>query len=202
MAEVRSALAAVYQPGRVGAPGRPAAVAVHERIGRTLVQVSGWPGSFGAVCARLSALLDSATPADGRVAISQGARTLFRVAPERLWIAGPAGDAALGALGAELPVGDAIVTEIGASRTVLRVAGAGVRELVNRGLPVDLDASVFPPGAFAQSVIHLMPVLVHRAAAGDGDPFDLYVTRDYAVSFWEWLLGAAQTIGCDVEAAR
>lgn len=198
MAEYRSALAAACKPGRIGAPQGRAPVAVHERTGRTLVQVSGWPESLGALRERIAALLGCAMPADCRVAVSQGARTVFRVAPERLWIAGPADDERLLALAAELPGDTAVVTAIGASRTVLRVSGTGARLLINRGLPVDLDASAFPADAFAQSVIHLMPVLVHRVAASGDDVFDIYVTRDYAVSFWEWLVGAAQSMGCDV----
>ena len=92
----------------------------------------------------------------------------------------------------------AIVTDIGHSRTVVRIVGAGARELLNRGLPVDLDPSVFPSDAIAQSVIHHMPVLVHRAVAEGDDAFDAYVTREYAVSFWEWLTEAAQSFGCEI----
>jgi sarcosine oxidase gamma subunit len=42
-----------------------------------------------------------------------------------------------------------------------------------------------------------MPVLVHRASGG-GETFDAYVTCDYAVSFWEWLIEAAQSFGCEI----
>lgn len=202
MAEYRSALAAACRPGRIGAPQGRAPVAVHERAGRTLVQVSGWPGSFDALRERLAAHFGCTMPADCRAAVSDGARTVFRVAPERLWVAGPAGDERLLALAAKPAGDDAVITDIGASRTVLRVSGAGARLLINRGLPVDLDASAFPADAFAQSVIHLMPVLVHHAAAAGEDVFDIYVTRDYAVSFWEWLVGAAQSMGCDAGEPR
>lgn len=201
MLEQRSALAAVYKPGRIGVHAGPAPVTLSERLSRTLVQVSGWPDSFQRLCPKLEALLSCRLPADGLRAVSQGQRSIFRVAPERLWVAGPSDDDLLHRFGGAAPGEDAVVTEIGHSRTVVRVAGTGARTLLNRGLPVDLDAAVFPVEAFAQSVIHHIPVLVHRVDLdGDGD-FDVYVARDYALSFWEWLTEAAQSLGCQITEA-
>jgi sarcosine oxidase subunit gamma len=200
MPDARSALAGVYVPGRVGAREGTARVAVFERLGRTLVQVSGWRGAFDAVCGALESRLGFPMPREGRIAVSRCARSVFRVGPERLWLAAPADDAALLAIDGNALGDDAVVTDIGQSRTVVRVVGAYAGELLNRGLPVDLDRSVFPPDGVAQSVIHHMPVLVHRVPAGDvsADALDVYVTRDYAVSFWDWLIEAAQSFGCEV----
>jgi len=198
MLEQRSALASVYKPGRIGARKGPAGVAIFERIGRTLVQVSGWPGAFDPACRKLEAVLGCPIPGHGLAGVSQGVRTIFRVGPERLWLAGPADDETLRRLDESALGPDAIVTEIGQSRTVVRVTGPAARELLNRGLPVDLDAAVFPADAVAQSVIHHVPVLVHHVAnVGDSD-FDVYVTSDYALSFWEWLTGAAESLGCEI----
>jgi heterotetrameric sarcosine oxidase gamma subunit len=196
--EPRSALSAVCEPGRIGVRNGAARVGVCERRGRTLVQVSGWPGAFDAVCERLRVLLGCAVPGRGSKAVSQGALSVFRVGPERLWLAAPADDGTLAQLGEGFLDADAVVTEIGHSRTVVRVTGTGARELLNRGLPVDIDPAVFPEDSVAQSVIHHMPVLVHRVANSGGEAFDVYVTSDYAVSFWEWLIEAAQSFGCEI----
>lgn len=198
MLERHSALSAVYKPGRIGVQDRPAPVAVHERRCLTLTQVSGWPESFSLLCEKLRMLLGCPMPGDGRVAVSHGQRTVFRVAPERLWLAGPSNDPGLRAIDVGSLGEEAIVTEIGNSRTVVRVTGTAARLLLNRGLPVDLDATEFPANAFAQSVIQHIPVLVHRIRAEGHDAFDVYVTRDYAVSFWEWLTGAAASLGCEI----
>lgn len=198
MSDQRSALAAVYRPGRIGTREGPAGVAIHERLGRTLVQVSGWPGAFDLTCRKLEALCNCRMPHDGRTAVSEGVRSIFRVAPERLWLAGPEGDETLRRLDEPTFGPDTVVTEIGHSRTVVRVTGAGARELLNRGLPVDLDVTVFPADAIAQSVIHHIPVLVHWVPVAGDNVFDVYVTSDYAVSFWEWLTEAAQSFGCEV----
>jgi heterotetrameric sarcosine oxidase gamma subunit len=198
MLEQRSALAAVYRPGRTGVQEYPAPITVFERSRRTLVQVSGWPEGFQRLCRKLETLLSCRMPGDGLRAVSQGQRSIFRVGPERLWLVGSSDDDLLRKFDGAALGDDAVVTEIGHSRTVVRVAGAGARTLLNRGLPVDLDAAVFPVDSFAQSVIQHIPVLVHRVALdGEGD-FDVYVTRDYAESFWEWLTGAAQSLGCQI----
>ena len=198
MLEQRSALLAVYKPGRIGVQEGPVPVAVHERRGRTLMQVSGWPGRFHLLCANLQMLLACRMPGDGLTAVSQGARSVFRVGPERLWLAAPSDDPVLRAIGVASLGDDGIVSEIGASRTVVRVAGTGARSLLNRGLPVDLDAIVFPVDAFAQSVIQRIPVLVHHAPVSGDGAYDVYVPRDYAVSFWQWLTDAAASLGCEI----
>ena len=45
MAEVLSALASIYAPGPVGAVHGAPGVTLQERPHRTLIQMSGWPGS-------------------------------------------------------------------------------------------------------------------------------------------------------------
>jgi sarcosine oxidase subunit gamma len=202
MLEQRSALATVYKPGRIGVQAGPAPVTVSERSSRMLVQVSGWPDSFQRLCPKLETLLSCRMPEDGLRAVSQGQRSIFRVGPERLWVTGPSDDDLLRKLDGTALGEDAVVTEIGHSRSVVRVAGAEARTLLSRGLPVDLDAAVFPVDSFAQSVIQHIPVLVHRVGLdGEGD-FEVYVPRDYAVSFWEWLTGAAQSLGGQISEAE
>ena len=136
-------------------------------------------------------------PDDGLKAVSHGEGTIFRVGPERLWLAGP-----WPGLDRTPPGDEAVVTDIGHSRTVLRVGGSQSRVLLNRGLPIDLDEGAFPADSFAQSVIHHMPVLVHRLDREDDAGFDVYVPRDFAFSFWQWLTEAAEPLGCQIEEPR
>lgn len=196
MLEPQSALAAVYRTGTLGIQGGVPAVVIRERNNRDLVQISGWPDSFASVCAALGEALGLAVPKDCRTAASGKGRTIFRVGPERLWIVGAADDPA-GPIAALR--GAAVVTGLGHSRTVIRVAGRAAPALLNRGLPVDLDEAVFPEQAFVQSVIHHIPVLAHRVTSEAATTFDIYVPREYAVTFWEWLTEAASALGCQVE---
>ena len=198
MAEARSALAAVYRAGRTGGGEGLTPVSICERLERNLVQVSGWKRSFESVCDRLAAILDCPVPADFRRAKSYGGRTVFRVRPERLWIAGSANDEVLRQLNAASLDGNAVITQIGHGRTVLRIAGPKSGLLLDRGLPVDLDPEAFPVDAYALSAIHHMHVLVHRVDMAQELAFDVYVPRELAISFWEWLTEAAAPLGCEI----
>lgn len=202
MLERRSSIAAVYKVGPFGARNGPAAITVWERRARNLVQVSGWPENFVSVCQKLQAIFEISMPADGLKAASDGYRSIFRVGPERLWLTGPADDRVFGEID-EVVLGDeSVVTEIGHSRTILRLSGPDSSTVLNRGLPIDLDDNAFPPGLFAQSVIHHIPVLVHRIDAGVERTFDVYIPREYAVTFWEWLVEAAEPLGGQVGEAK
>ena len=198
MVDRQSALAAVYQTCEIGVKEGATAISICDRRDRYLVQISGCQKSFASVCDRLAAALDCEIPNDLRQAKSCGDRTVFRVAPERFWITGPANDEVLQRLDCESLGGDAIITEIEHSRTVLRISGPRSDILLNRGLPIDLHSTVFPANSFAQSAIHHVPVLVHRVDITDELVFDAYVTREYAVSFWEWLIEAAAPLGCEI----
>jgi len=202
MLEQRSALAAVYRIGHIGAAVESAPVRVVERLSKRLAQISGWPGSFPAVCQRLEASLDCPVPQDCRRAVTCNERSVFRVGPERVWLAGSARDTVLESIDADCFGSEAVVTEIAHSRTLVRVTGPQSGALLNRGLPVDLGEDVFGPASFAQSAIHHMPVLVHRLDTPGTLGFDIYVTREYAISFWQWLTEAAESFGCQVAEAE
>ncbi|MCZ0953097.1 MAG: hypothetical protein OXJ56_10960 [Rhodospirillaceae bacterium] len=198
MAEAKSALETVYKPGAIGVAGGSPSVSIRERLERNLVQVAGWQSSFESVCDRLAERLDCRIPTQIGRATSTGDRSVFRVRPERLWIAGSSNDEVLQELNVESIGGDAVISQLGHGRTVLRVSGPESDQLLNRGLPVDLDPEVFPANAFAQSVIHHMHVLVHRVDLAEESGFDVYVSRELAVSFWEWLTEAAAPLGCEI----
>ena len=197
MLEPRSPLAAVYEVGRfgIGINTGPASVTVFERANRGLLQISGWPESIAAVARQLATILNFEVPADCTKAASRGELALFRVGPERLWLAGPGDDTLRPRIEGALSPQEVAVTDLGHSRTVLRILGPGVRVLLGRGLPIDLDERAFAPDAFAQSVIHHIPVLVHRVGGQDEAAFDVYVPRDLAASFWGWLTAAAAPLG-------
>lgn len=207
MPEQQSALAASYEVGQIGAVQGAPAVEIHERLAPSLVQISGWPDSFSGTCDKLRAALNIEIPGDLTRAVTNNDRSVFRVGPERLLFTGPSDDQALQSFDESILGEEGCVTDISHSRTLIRISGPATRTLLNRGLPVDLDNDLFPVGAFAQSSIHHIPVLVHRAdhSTESGDQccvFDVYVSREYAVTFWEWLIEAAQALGAQVTEAR
>ena len=64
MAEIRSALASAYEVGPVGTPREIPGVVLKEQLPRNLVQLSGWPDSFGAICEKIGAKLGIRVPVD------------------------------------------------------------------------------------------------------------------------------------------
>ena len=198
MFEADSALAAVYRAGKIGDIDGATTVAICERRQRQLVQVSGWKRNFESVCDRLTKLLNCEIPLGCRRAVTSADRSIFRIGPERLWIIGPSSDEVLQQVDILSLGEEAVITEIGHSRTVLRITGPQSGVLINRGLPVDLNPNIFPANTFAQSAIHHIPVLVHRVDIAEELTFDIYVSRELAVSFWEWLTEAAAPLGCEV----
>ena len=202
MPERRSALAAVCRPGDFGAQPDEPGLEIREVASRDLVQFAGWPDNFKTVAARLGDALEAAVPEQFGVASVTGDKRLFLLAPERLWIVAPDGDGLGKRLAAAFTAEEGVVTELGHSRTVLRVSGRAARSVLAKGLPVDLDPRVFPSQAFAQSAIHHISLLIHRIDEGDdaAPVFELYVARGFAVSFWDWLTEAATEPGYRVTA--
>ncbi len=202
MPERRSALAAVCRPGTFGARPEAPGLEVREVVGRDLVQVAGWPDNFATVAPRLAEAIEAPLPERFGRAVSAGGRRVFLLAPERLWIAAPDGEGLGKRLADRFTAEEAVVTELGHSRSILRVTGPAARSVLAKGLPVDLDERVFPPQAFAQSAIHHIGLLLHRVDEGQAAApvFELYVARGFAVSFWDWLTHAASEPGYRVTA--
>jgi sarcosine oxidase, subunit gamma len=79
-------------------------------------------------------------------------------------------------------------------RVVLRLDGTGARALLQMGCNLDLDGTIFPPGAMAQTGINGIALMLHCLEA---DRFDLYVARSFAASLARWFQhhGAVPTSG-------
>jgi sarcosine oxidase subunit gamma len=198
MPEIRSALASVYETGSFSAAPVQPGVSIKESPVGDLVLVSSWPDSFDAVCRLLSQELETQMPETYRRCVVGAKCSVFMVAPRRLLIC--ADDAGLGPkLAARFTTDQAVVSELGHSRTLIRLEGPETRALLSRGLPVDLDPSVFPRGAFAQSAIHHIWLLIHNVSPSDRHgAFDIYVPRAFAVSFWHWITSVAAVFGYQV----
>jgi heterotetrameric sarcosine oxidase gamma subunit len=184
MPEIRSALAGLL-------PFQSPEIAIGEITGRDLVQLAGWPDSFPTVTSRLGQICDCAVPQDTLFASTNSAMTLFRIGPERIWLVAPAERNFGKELRPAFTSADAVVADLGQSRTVLRISGPLAADLLARFIAIDLDDRAFPVGRFAQTALLHTGALVHRVAAND---FDLYVPRSYAVSIWESVAAAAELL--------
>lgn len=199
MPEVHSALASVC-------PGEDSKFTV-ESLGidfeeipiGDLISISAWQDSFDLVCKEISTTLDIKIPQNYYRAEANNDHTLFMVAPRR-FLAQSSYKGLGSRLASRFCGEDGVITELGHSRTRIRIRGPGTRALLARGVAINLDKSAFPAGHFAQCAIHHMWLLLHKVSDDEGeDAFDIYVLRSFAASFWHWLTSTAGLIGNEVK---
>ena len=86
---------------------------------------------------------------------------------------------------AERLSGIASVSDQSGAYVVLRFSGSGARTLLQRGVAIDLDPSVFAPGSAATTLIAHIGVILWQVDAAP--TFDVAIFRSYATSFRQWL---------------
>lgn len=89
--------------------------------------------------------------------------------------------------------GLASISDQSSGRAVIRVSGPRARDVLAKGLAIDLDPRVFGPGSAVTSTISHMGVLVWRE--GEAESYDIALFRSVAGSFWAWLTASAAEYG-------
>ena len=84
-------------------------------------------------------------------------------------------------------------------RCVFRIGGPSVREVLAKGVPIDLDPQVFGPGDTALTLVG--HINVHLWQVDPTPTYDFAVPRSFAASFCEWLFAASAKYGLLVRAA-
>ncbi|MEZ5924059.1 MAG: hypothetical protein R3D57_06705 [Hyphomicrobiaceae bacterium] len=198
MAEIESALAGHLKAGRHGVTKPAQGVTLMEVRDHDLLQIGAWPETVGAVAKDLAAAIGSAAPVPGGPAVMTATRTAFFIGPDKIWVTAPLTDLLSAKLGKLWPSSVAVVTELGHSRTVVRIAGPSARDLLARFLAIDTDPALFPPGQVASAGLHGIGVtLAHRE---EGGAYDLYIPRTFALSVVEALIEVAEQWGCEIRA--
>ncbi|MEM7045323.1 MAG: sarcosine oxidase subunit gamma family protein [Pseudomonadota bacterium] len=90
----------------------------------------------------------------------------------------------------------AATTDISAGRTVFRLAGPSVFDVLSKGCPLDLHPRVVTPGYVAGSVLAKITALIHLR---DADVVDIHVGRSFADYLWAWLEEAGMDCGLAVD---
>ncbi len=183
----RSALASVYVKGRFGADTNVPGMTVHERTDLTLVHIDGGnddvknPQGF-------------TLPTPGHSAAGTDTRALW-MGPGR-WLV-IANDGAYGALAQKITerIPAAAINDVSSSRTVLRLTGPKVRDVLAAGCPIDLHTAKWTSGVCATTILDHFTVTIDCI---DAASFDVYVARGFALSFYEWLMEAGEEFGVEV----
>jgi len=83
-----------------------------------------------------------------------------------------------------------LAIDLSDARTIIRLEGEGVREILMKGAPVDLTRPEFGAGSVRRLRLGDVAALVHIRAL-EPDVIDLYVFRSYARFAWDWIEATA-----------
>ena len=193
-----SALAGIAVPGRFGKPDGEPGVMIGELSGLGLATLASRQGQDAALAVLRAYGVH--LPENSRVA--QGSAVSFIGYGPGQWLAvseSLAHEALAGDLSQRL-AGLASISDQSGGRTVLRVSGPRARDVLAKGLPVDLDPRAFPLGSAATSVIGHMGVQLWQVDATR--TYAIAVFRSLSQSFWRWLTASAAEFGYEVSGQK
>lgn len=191
-----SAFHGLATPGRYGKADGDAGVTVAERTDLGLASVETRKGQYEALNAAVREAYGLDLPEASIV--TQGKDVSFIGTGPGQWLAVSAmlHNEALAEDLADKLKGLASVSDQSSGRAVVRLSGPRVRDVLAKGLAIDLDPRVFPAGGAATSTLSHMGVLVWRE--GDEQAYDIALFRSVAASFWRWLDASAAEYGYEV----
>ena len=191
-----SALAGVANPGRFGKASGEPGVVIQERIGLGLATVAARKGQAAALKQAVISVYGVELPDSSRVA-HRSSVSFVGYGPGQ-WLAMSeqlASEALARDLGERLK-GLASISDQSGGRTVIRISGPRARDVLAKGLPIDLDPRAFPLGSAATSTISLMGVQLWQT--GETRSYDVAIFRSVSQSFWRWLTASAAEYGYEV----
>jgi sarcosine oxidase subunit gamma len=189
-----SALKGLAVPGRHGKANGEPGLFITERLGLGLATVAARKGAPVRAAVKSSYGVD--LPNDATV--GQGSQVSFVGYGPGQWLAVSetlAGAALARDLKQRLK-GLASVSDQSGGRTVLRLSGPRARDVLAKGLPIDLHFRAFGPGSAAASMISLMGVQLWQV--DDVPTYDIALFRSLSASFWRWLTASAAEFGYEV----
>ena len=193
-----SGVAGLAASGRYGKRDGGAGVTISERIGLGLATVAARKGQARALQDRVREAYGVDLPQTSRVVVGRDVSFVGYGPGQWLAVSETLASEALARDLAERLKGLASISDQSSGRTVIRVSGPRARDVLAKGLPIDLDPRAFPLGSAATSTISLMGVQLWQA--DDTRSYDIAVFRSLSESFWRWLAASAAEFGYEVVA--
>ena len=156
--------------------------------------------SDAAVAGALKKALGFVPPAAANTVDGKRDRYALWLGPDEWLVVGEPGSegATRAALRGALEGTHAAVVDVSESRTVIRLTGPRVRQVIAKGCPIDVHPRAFGPGRCAQSRYARALVLIHQL--DDAPTFDLYVERSFADYLWRMIEDASLEYGLAIVA--
>jgi methylglutamate dehydrogenase subunit D len=194
----RAAIGLLVPPGHHGNLAGEPGLVISERRDLGMASIMARKGQAAAVSAAAQAAFGAALPQTPRRVEGNGIAFIW-AGPER-WLAlahhRSSEDLALTLSG--VFAGTAAVTAQGDGRAIIRLGGARARDVLAKGLAIDLHPRAFRPGDTA--VTGALHVEVQIWQCDDRPTYEIVLFRGFARSFWLWLAQAASPYGYQVEA--
>ena len=196
----RSALAHMGLVGRAAAANTSqAGVVMSELAHRTIVNIRG-----NAADPAFAAAVKTATgvdlPAKANTVANNGDRQILWLGPNEWWVTAKDGEAAglVEALRSAFAGQHATACDVSESRAIITLKGPKAREVLMRGISLDLHPKAFGTGQCAQTGLSRCNVLLHQV--GEGPRFEIYVLKSFSDYLWRWLEQIAGDFDLGIEA--
>jgi len=157
-----------------------------------LVQAAAFAGTHAEFRMAMRSFLGADLPGKIGDVIHVAGRRLLKTGAGQYWIITRDHDDIVPDLQRAIPAQMGTITSLSHSRTCIFVEGSTARELLAKGVPLDVHPDIFHVDQFALTGLHHSPVLIHRRGE---DLYELYALRTFGLSVWEWLTDAALPSG-------
>jgi sarcosine oxidase subunit gamma len=183
---------ALKSSGRDGSDGQRQ-LCIGEVSDWTLLELAAFPTLENELARTLRSYLGTDPPARVGVAVTLRSLRWFKTGAAQFWIiAGAKEEGRLEDLAAVVTPSLCASTWLSQSRTCIFIEGKAAREVLARGVAIDLHPDVFEIDHYALTALQGTPVMIHRCCDGR---FHLYVMRSFALAIWDWLTDAARPCG-------
>jgi len=133
-------------------------------------------------------VLGFALPTKPRQSASKNGVTALWLSPDQWLITCPlsATEKTAQALQSALAGVHSLVVDVSDARTVIRLEGAGAKEVLMKGAPVDLTTPDYVEGCVRRLRFAEMAAMIH-VVSNQPEVIDLFVFRSYGRYAWDWL---------------
>ncbi|MCP4565050.1 MAG: sarcosine oxidase subunit gamma [Bosea sp.] len=195
----RSAWAGTAQAGQIGAAGS-AGVTATLLDGFGLATLIAAPGGAAALSKLVESRAGIALPTTPKIA-SGASHDAIWSGPDQWLLRTATREGFSGLL--EAFSAQAAVSDQSDARAAIRLSGPHVRDVLAKGVMLDLHPAAFAVGDTALTSIAYIGVHLWRLADGpDGSVFEIMVARSMVGSFWSWFAASAAEFGCRVSTGR
>ena len=168
------------------------AISMHEVTDRGMIDLRG-PQDDRKFISAVKKVLGVDLPKVPRTSTQKGDITILWLSVDQWLVCCPRPDGVklLGDLGKALGSIHSHAVDLSDARSIIRLEGDGVREVLMKGTPVDLTLPEYTAGVVRRLRFGEIAAMIHIVSQ-QPDTIDLYVFRSYADFAWSWLLATGR----------